>query len=150
MSEDLRLAAPCIWCGYKGPNYWQAGTHEVICPCFNISGIDERQKMLLSRSETLRTLRAERDRVLRERDEAAEETARVDEIMAKAMRDMRLRAEAAEARVERLEKALQWSITMVRALPLRFDLDAHDTKVTGEWLAQLEEALSPASGEGKE
>ena len=43
MLNDL-LDAPCRFCGYNGPRYWQSGTHDYECPWHKISGADERQK----------------------------------------------------------------------------------------------------------
>ncbi len=36
------LAAPCLWCGYNGEGYYQAGTHGQSCPWNTIGGCDER------------------------------------------------------------------------------------------------------------
>ena len=36
------LAAPCLWCGYNGEGYYQAGTHGQLCPWNTIGGCDER------------------------------------------------------------------------------------------------------------
>ena len=36
------LAAPCLWCGYNGEGYYQAGTHSQSCPWHTIGGCDER------------------------------------------------------------------------------------------------------------
>jgi len=36
------LAAPCLWCGYNGEGYYQAGTHGKSCPWNTIGGCDER------------------------------------------------------------------------------------------------------------
>jgi len=40
--SDVRLEAPCVWCGYSGENYWQAGTHEKVCPVYSIGGQEAR------------------------------------------------------------------------------------------------------------
>lgn len=40
------LSAPCIFCHYNGPKYWQAGTHAKNCPFHNIGGADCRYKAL--------------------------------------------------------------------------------------------------------
>jgi hypothetical protein len=32
------LQAPCVFCGYKGDGYWQAGTHDLSCPWRGIGG----------------------------------------------------------------------------------------------------------------
>lgn len=38
--DDARavLRAPCRWCGYNGPSYWQDGTHATDCPWWKIAG----------------------------------------------------------------------------------------------------------------
>ena len=36
------LEAPCLWCGYNGEGYYQAGTHGQSCPWNTIGGCDER------------------------------------------------------------------------------------------------------------
>lgn len=53
MSDPL-LEAPCHWCGYNGPNYWQAGTHHEGCPVRGIGGMVEREHWL-SASKATRT-----------------------------------------------------------------------------------------------
>jgi hypothetical protein len=45
-SPDVRLEAPCVWCGYNGPDYWQSGTHAYECPCFKVGGMIAREEML--------------------------------------------------------------------------------------------------------
>lgn len=40
------LAAPCMWCDYKGPGYYQAFTHEIDCPWHAIGGLNERMEQL--------------------------------------------------------------------------------------------------------
>lgn len=40
------LAAPCSWCGYSGPGYWQTGTHLPTCRWHAIGGEAERVKAL--------------------------------------------------------------------------------------------------------
>ena len=37
------LEAPCIFCGYNGEGYWQAGRHDKRCPWFVIGGFGERE-----------------------------------------------------------------------------------------------------------
>lgn len=32
------LMAPCRWCAYNGPGYWQEGTHAASCPWRKIGG----------------------------------------------------------------------------------------------------------------
>lgn len=41
------LDAPCIFCGYNGPNYWQPHTHNKSCPFFEIGGDREREHALV-------------------------------------------------------------------------------------------------------
>jgi hypothetical protein len=43
--ED-KLAAPCRWCGYNGPDYWQAGSHADECPWLKVGGSHERAHIL--------------------------------------------------------------------------------------------------------
>lgn len=38
----LHRNAPCPFCGYSGPNFFQAGTHAADCPWHNIGGLSER------------------------------------------------------------------------------------------------------------
>lgn len=35
--------APCLWCGYSGIGYWQAGTHAKGCPWHQLGGHAERR-----------------------------------------------------------------------------------------------------------
>jgi len=44
--ERKLLDAPCVFCGYNGPGYWQAGTHKPECPWHGVGGYDERAVML--------------------------------------------------------------------------------------------------------
>lgn len=41
--------APCIFCGYSGEGYWQAGTHNKDCPCHKVGGRLERETLIDSR-----------------------------------------------------------------------------------------------------
>ena len=46
MSErelELELEAPCVFCGYNGTDYWQAGTHNADCPIGEIGGRSDRE-----------------------------------------------------------------------------------------------------------
>jgi len=43
--RDL-LAAPCRWCGYNGPDYWQPGTHPESCPWHRVGGRVARRDLL--------------------------------------------------------------------------------------------------------
>lgn len=36
------LEAPCAFCGYSGPNYWQSMTHLPLCPWRRVGGDVER------------------------------------------------------------------------------------------------------------
>lgn len=38
--------APCVFCGYKGAGYYQSGTHDVLCPWYNIGGLVHRENNL--------------------------------------------------------------------------------------------------------
>lgn len=40
------LAAPCKFCGYNGPGYWQKGSHGADCPWREIGGDKERLNQL--------------------------------------------------------------------------------------------------------
>ena len=40
------LGAPCVFCGYNGPGYWQSGTHDWRCPWYWRVGFEERQRVL--------------------------------------------------------------------------------------------------------
>ena len=42
----IDLNAPCMFCGYNGPLYWQAGSHEHDCPFLKVGGGLERQEIL--------------------------------------------------------------------------------------------------------
>lgn len=47
------LEAPCAFCGYNGPNYWQKGTHAVHCPWSNIGGAADRDAQMTQAFEHL-------------------------------------------------------------------------------------------------
>lgn len=36
------LVAPCAWCGYDGPGYWQVSTHAPTCPFVAVGGVSLR------------------------------------------------------------------------------------------------------------
>ena len=36
------LDAPCKWCGYNGPSYWQSGSHSKECPWHKVGGSSDR------------------------------------------------------------------------------------------------------------
>ena len=40
------VEAPCVFCGYNGPNYWQAGSHDKNCPWHDVGGGYERMDLL--------------------------------------------------------------------------------------------------------
>jgi hypothetical protein len=46
MSERADLKAPCVFCGYNGPRYWQSGTHHHLCPWYKRSGVHDRKNAL--------------------------------------------------------------------------------------------------------
>ena len=41
------LDAPCCFCGYNGPGYYQAHTHSENCPFYEIGGGEERKHALV-------------------------------------------------------------------------------------------------------
>jgi hypothetical protein len=41
---DWALGAPCAWCDYSGPGYWQPGTHAPDCPWHRVGGEEERKR----------------------------------------------------------------------------------------------------------
>jgi hypothetical protein len=47
-------AAPCIFCGYNGPNYFQAGTHAMSCPWREVGGATAREQLYPKVIEGLR------------------------------------------------------------------------------------------------
>jgi hypothetical protein len=36
--DDRVLNGPCVFCGYNGPGYWSAMTHDEHCPFYRVSG----------------------------------------------------------------------------------------------------------------
>lgn len=40
----VQREAPCIFCGFNGGGYWQAGTHSPKCPWYKIGGAAEREE----------------------------------------------------------------------------------------------------------
>ena len=40
------LSAPCVFCGYNGPNYWQIHSHAKDCLWYDIAGMEERKELL--------------------------------------------------------------------------------------------------------
>uniref|UniRef100_A0A6M3KC34 Uncharacterized protein n=1 Tax=viral metagenome TaxID=1070528 RepID=A0A6M3KC34_9ZZZZ len=54
-NERLRgdiLAAPCIFCGYDGVQYWQKHSHAKDCLFYEFGGIEDREDVLLRISLT--------------------------------------------------------------------------------------------------
>lgn len=50
---DKLLMAPCAWCGYDGPNYWQMGRHEHSCPFWHIGSEVDRKSFVAANHEDL-------------------------------------------------------------------------------------------------
>ena len=48
VSSELKplLAAPCLFCGYNGKEYYHAGTHKEKCPWYKIGGSHERELII--------------------------------------------------------------------------------------------------------
>lgn len=44
--KNIVLGSPCIFCDYKGPGYWQEGTHNKNCPWYKTGGETERRLRL--------------------------------------------------------------------------------------------------------
>ena len=44
---DELLDAPCIFCNYNGQGYYQAHTHKVWCPFYEIGGDIERENAIV-------------------------------------------------------------------------------------------------------
>lgn len=44
--KDHLLEAPCPFCGYDGPEYWQKRSHASACPYYVVGGYDERVELL--------------------------------------------------------------------------------------------------------
>jgi len=40
--DKALLGAPCTFCKYNGPGFFQAGTHKKSCPWHHIGGYSER------------------------------------------------------------------------------------------------------------
>ena len=47
------LTAPCLWCGYNGPRYWQIGSHSSDCPYFPVGAREAREELLPTILSTL-------------------------------------------------------------------------------------------------
>ena len=47
------LRAPCVFCGYNGPNYYQEKSHHETCPFHNVGGVEERREVLLDISRVV-------------------------------------------------------------------------------------------------
>jgi len=48
------LAAPCIFCGYNGPGYYQAKTHKKHCYWYYVGGLQEREFAFVKAAEERR------------------------------------------------------------------------------------------------
>lgn len=46
MTNPLVERAPCVFCGYNGRGFFQAGTHHEDCPWHNIGGVLDRYEAL--------------------------------------------------------------------------------------------------------
>ena len=44
--NELVEYAPCVFCGYNGAGFYQAGTHAEACPWYTVGGGEERSVML--------------------------------------------------------------------------------------------------------
>ena len=44
--DDQFFKAPCMFCGYNGPGYFQKGTHASACPYYGVGGLAERKEMI--------------------------------------------------------------------------------------------------------
>ena len=44
--NELVEYAPCVFCGYNGAGFYQAGTHAEDCPWYTVGGGEERSVML--------------------------------------------------------------------------------------------------------
>ena len=40
------LYKPCLYCGYNGDNYWDAGSHDAECPFCRMTGFKKRRDAL--------------------------------------------------------------------------------------------------------
>jgi hypothetical protein len=47
MDIERLLSAPCGFCGYNGPGYYQAHTHAPDCPFYEIGGKAEREQLFV-------------------------------------------------------------------------------------------------------
>ncbi len=65
--EKHILDAPCVFCGYNGPGYWQTGTHAKDCPWHDIGSIAYREEEIQNLKAIVTAIRAsERSRVIAE------------------------------------------------------------------------------------
>lgn len=46
-ADALLEVAPCLFCGYNGPGFYQANTHRVSCPWYRVGGIKPRRARLV-------------------------------------------------------------------------------------------------------
>ena len=72
--DDSLLEAPCMFCGYSGPGYWQWESHFAGCPWRRIGGIYDRRTALPFILEY-------RDLLVRQQQANAERAARADKFM---------------------------------------------------------------------
>ena len=52
-TQDRLISAPCVFCNYDGPEYWQQHTHDRKCPWHRIGGLAERRDALPAVLKTL-------------------------------------------------------------------------------------------------
>lgn len=55
-TQDKLISAPCVFCNYAGPEYWQTHTHHHLCPWHDIGGMAERREALPAVMKTLYTV----------------------------------------------------------------------------------------------
>jgi chromosome segregation ATPase len=66
------LSHPCIFCGYSGRDYWQAGSHASACPWHEIGGEEKRAHFLRHELTRLTARVAELEAEIRQIVEAVE------------------------------------------------------------------------------
>lgn len=55
MVQTLFTKAPCFFCRYNGPNFFQKGTHEEFCPWHHIGSLSDRLDALPKILQAMRT-----------------------------------------------------------------------------------------------
>ena len=45
--EEKFSEAPCCFCRYNGPGFFQAKTHKMSCPFYHVGGKDERIEFVI-------------------------------------------------------------------------------------------------------